>query len=165
MTADYAFDLAWSREDRAAIFDKLKEERLHRYMMYHKQRPELEDWLEMTEPGDQVDVYKIFLRGEWCGIFYLSPSFNLVPLFHFAVWKPYRSRSVGICNAATEYVFSMYESPAVMGLTPAPFHHMFTTARACGWEILGSVPGACVMAGRNGEENIVDGVISVKRRD
>lgn len=165
MTNEYAFDLAWSREDRAAIFDKLKEERLLKYMMYHMAHPDLEDWLAMTEPGDEVDVYKIMWRGQWCGIFYLSPSFNKVPLFHFAVFKAYRSRAVAIGCAATSYTFSMYEVPAVMGLTPTPFHHMFSTMRAGGWEILGSVPGACVMADRDGAEKIVDGVISVKRRD
>lgn len=165
MTADYAFDLAWSREDRTAIFDKLKEERLLKYMMYHMAHPDLEDWLAMTEPGDEVDVYKIMWCGQWCGIFYLSPGFNRAPLFHVAVFKAHRSRVVAVGCAATSYVFSMYEVPAVMGLTPAPFHHMFSAMRACGWEILGSVPGACVMADRDGAEKIVDGVISVKRRD
>ena len=163
MTGACSFDLVWSREGRAEIFEKMKKEGVLKYMMYHKVHPALEDWLTMTEPGDEVDVYKMYWHGEWCGIFYLSPGFNRTPLFHYVMWKPYRKHARSVCCAATEYVFSMYEIPAVMGLTP--FKHMLPLMHACEWEVLGVVPGACVAAGSDGEEQVMDGVISVKRRD
>ena len=106
MTTEYAFDLAWSREDRAAIFDKLKEERLLKYNMHHKWRPALEDWLDMTPPGE-VDVWKISRRGQWCGLYYLTQGFNYIPLIHFAIWKPFRPHFVEMGNAALEH-FDMF---------------------------------------------------------
>ena len=164
MMNEYAFDLAWSREDRAAIFDKLKEERLLKYNMHHKWKPELEDWLEMTDPGNQVDVYKIFWSGEWCGIYYLSPDFNYIPLIHFAIWKQFRQRSVAIGNAALKHFDMFYQLPAVMGLTPAHFRHVFPSIRKWGFEILGCIPAALVVATADDPGKPCDGVLSVNYR-
>lgn len=163
MTNEYAFDLAWSREDRAAIFDKLKEERLLKYNLHHKWRPELDDWLEMTPPGE-VDVYRISWRGQWCGIYYLSQGFNYIPLIHFAIWKPFRSRYVEMGHAALQHFDMMYQLPAVMGLTPAHFRHVFPVIRKWGFKILGTIPAALVAATADDPEKPCDGVLSVNYR-
>lgn len=163
MTNEYAFDLAWSREGRAEIFHKLKDERQLRYAMPHKWRPELEDWLAMTPPGE-VDVYKAFRRGEWCGIYYLTPGFNYIPFIHFGIWREHRHFYAAMGSAALEHFDMIYQLPAVMGLTPAKFRHVFPVIRKWGFEILGHIPAACVLATADDPENPCDGVLSVNRR-
>ena len=148
------FELMQTVEQRAQIFEMLKACNLLRINMHAWQDPQLEDWLRMTENGDS-DVW--YAAGY--GIYYLTQAFGISPLAHFAIWPEARNEAEKFLCAAVKHAFTVYSFPAVIGLTPSKFRHVFPLIRRCGFEILGMIPGAVQIKGKP-----ADGVLSIYRR-
>lgn len=152
--SELSFRLMDTEEKRAQVFEMFKAQDLLKINMHGWEDPQLSDWLEMTENGS-ADVW---LCDGW-GTYYLTNCFGTVPLAHFAVWKEKRREAKKFLCAALEHVFKTYSFPAVMGLTPKRFRHVFPLITSCGFEILGEVAGTVVIRGKADT-----GVLSVYRR-
>ena len=148
------FELMKTVEQRAQIFEILKACNLLRINMHAWKDPQLEDWLLMTENGE-CDLW--YAAGY--GIYYLTQWMGITPLAHFAIWPEARDEAERFLCAAVNHGFSLYSFPAVVGVTPAKFRHVFPLIRRCGFEILGTVPGAISMYGKP-----ADAVLSIYRR-
>ena len=148
------FELMQTVDERAQVYEELKACNLLRVNMHAWENPQLEDWLELTENG-YCDLY----RADGWGIYYLTQGLGVTPWAHFAVWPEARQEAKKFLCAAVSHGFNIYKFPAVLGLTPKKFRHVFPLLKACRFEILGTVPGAVSMYGQP-----ADGVISIFRR-
>lgn len=163
MTSAYSFEQAETAEDRGEIYERLKAERLLKYNMHHMPDPARQDWVDMTDPS-QCAVWNIFENGVWCGIYYLSEGFQYSPFAHFAVWKGFRKQANAIMVAAMRHVDRVYAAPAILGLTPVKFRHMFPLLEKCGFKLLGVIPAGSIMA-VHGEQKPCNVMLSVNYRE
>lgn len=148
------FELMSSEDQRARIFEIMKACNLLRVNMHAWENPTLQDWLDFTENG-----YCDLWHAEGWGIYYLTQGLGVTPWAHFAVWPEARHEAQKFLCAAVTHGFSTYAFPAVLGLTPARYRHVFPLLRACGFEILGRLPGTISMRGKP-----EDGILSIYRR-
>lgn len=152
--SELRFELMQSVEQRTMVFELLNAFDLLKVNMHAWEDPQLEDWLAMTKNGD-ADVW--YASG-W-GIYYLTQAFGITPMAHFAIWPDARRDAEKFLCAAIRHAFTTYSFPAVVGLTPARFRHVFPLIRRCEFEILGTIPGAVQIKGKP-----ADGVLSIYRR-
>lgn len=148
------FELMESVEQRTQIFEIMKAQDLLKINMHAWSDPSLENWLDFTENGF-CDLW----HAEGWGIYYLTQGLGVTPWAHFAVWKEARKEAQKFLCAAVTHGFSTYAFPAVLGLTPACFRHVPPLLRACGFEVLGRLPGTTTMRGKP-----EDGILSIYRR-
>lgn len=148
------FRLMATEAERLEVWELLCSYRLVRFNLHAWREPRAPDWLRFTANGD-CDVW---LADGW-GVYYLTQGMGVTPLAHFAVWPQQRRAAETFLCAALAHGFRVYAFPAVLGLTPARFRHVFPLIRCCGFEVLGTIPGALSLWGRPEA-----GVLSIRRR-
>lgn len=152
---------------RDAVFERMEAEGLTACAMSSLLEPTLAQWRPITAPE----------RGVLLGCYGQQPipapdsECNPAPLLACAMFSPRRGRvwefdfttfrqwarlAVPMAHGGLEWAFATLDCSAVMGLCPAPNRHAWRLAEACGFRVLGRLPGACM---HSRKKSWVDGVL------
>ncbi|MBE6442180.1 MAG: hypothetical protein E7022_07630 [Desulfovibrio desulfuricans] len=148
--------------ERDAIFLRMEAEGLLGCAMSALAAPTLAQWRAVTAPEQGVllgcyaqaatrDARPAPLLA--CGLF--SPRRGRVWEFDFTTFRATAHLAVDMARGGLGWAFARLDCAAVMGVCPAPNRHAWRLATACGFRLLGRLPGACRYARRNA---YVDGV-------
>lgn len=152
---------------RDAAFERMEAEGLTACAMSSLRKPTLVQWRAITAPE----------RGVLLGCYGPPPESacacapNPAPLLACAMFSPRRGRvwefdfttfrqwarlAVPMAHGGLSWAFANLDCSAVMGLCPTPNRHAWRLAEACGFRVLGRLPGACLHARK---KTWVDGVL------
>lgn len=153
---------------RNAVFERMKAEGLTACAMSSLPNPTLAHWQKITAPerGVLLGCY-MSPHGETtsqsapaparllaCAMF--SPRRGRVWEFDFTTFRQAARLAVSMARGGLTWAFENLDCSAVMGLCPAPNRHAWRLAEACGFRLLGRLPGACLYSRKRAW---VDGVL------
>ena len=153
---------------REAIFRRMQTEGLVQCAMSALASPTLAQWLQITAPERGVllgcrklehipasDVQPVDVQGVLaCAMF--TPRRGKVWEFDFTTFRATAKLAVPMARKGLAWAFDHLDCAAVMGLCPAPNRHAWRLAEACGFRMLGRLPGACWIARK---QSYADGVL------
>lgn len=169
------------------VWERLEAESLQRIMLPHVVRPRRKDWnanvkgcllykvgarilppAPLAEDAAGADAERSAIPSggpyDWAGIVYLSPGFGFSPFIHFAIFRKWRPHAVALGRGTLDFLFSAHPFPAVLGWTPANFHHVDKVLKAWGFRPLARIPQGFPFARKDGDPIWHDGVLRMRRR-
>ncbi len=157
---------------RDAVFERMEAEGLTASAMSSLHKPTPSQWQAITAPerGVLLGCYGPSAHPPVCGP-ECGPAHDPAPLLACAMFSPRRGRvwefdfttfrqwarlAVPMARGGLGWAFANLDCSAVIGLCPAPNRHAWRLAEACGFRVLGRLPGACLHARK---KTWVDGVL------
>ena len=156
----FVYRLAEGRAERDEPFYRMRREGLLGCAMYAFAEPRLEDWRAATARGWLVRCEDAAGRLLACGLF--SPWRGDILEFDFTAFRASARLAPAMARGAFAWLFRERPCAGVVGICPVPNRHAWRLAEACGFRVLGRLPGACFYA-RKGR--YVDGVLVVLGRE
>lgn len=151
---NFVYRLAVSDAERDEPFRRMEREGLLGCAMYAFARPGLADWREATARG-------LLLRCEdaaghllACGLF--TPWRGKALEFDFTAFRESASLAPAMARGGFAWIFRHTGCAGLMGICPLPNRHAWRLAEACGFRVLGRLPGACYYARKRRH---VDGIL------
>lgn len=92
------------------------------------------------------------------GTFWLNGYMGRTAQIHFAIFEEHRANAVEIGKATLQWLEDLGWLHSLYGLTPVTHRHVFPFIQAIGFQLLGTVPGACWIERK---EKFIAGVVSV----
>ncbi len=168
---NYTYFVAPSHEPlastfRKALFLRMQEEGLLGFTMHAFTSPTVQDWLSLTaahkgwllccvQEGDSFTAEKVR------GMAMLMPWQGRVWTFDFTAFRAHFTEAVAMSRGALSWIFAHAPCDSVMGLSALSNRHAWRLAKQAGFEVLGTVQGACYMARKCSYE---EGVLVMARR-
>ena len=156
------------RHARDAVFERMQAQGLTACAMSSIASPTLAQWQHITAPqlgvllgcyGQPQEEAAPALACDQppllaCAMF--SPRRGRVWEFDFTTFRQWARLAVPMAHGGLSWAFANLDCSAVMGLCPAPNRHAWRLAEACGFRVLGRLPGACL---HTRKKTWVDGVL------
>ena len=152
---------------RDAVFERMEAEGLTASAMSSLHKPTLAQWQSITAPergvllgcyGPPPESASACASSPApllaCAMF--SPRRGRVWEFDFTTFRQWARLAVSMAHGGLNWAFANLDCAAVMGLCPAPNRHAWRLAEACGFRVLGRLPGACL---HTRKKTWVDGVL------
>ena len=130
-------------------FHRMREEKLTSTALSVFAEPTLEDWRRITAP-DRCWLLRCERpgTGELLGIGIFTPWRWRVWEFDFTAFRAGFAEAAGMARGGFAWIFEHAPVDAIMGICPAQNRHAWRLAEACGFRVLGRIPGACWWARR-----------------
>ncbi len=145
-------DTPFSIELREALFTRMQEEGLLPYTMHAFHAPTKDDWLELTQPHKGWLLCCV-AEGEQCitvnnirGMAWLTPWQGRVWSFDFTAFRAHFAEAVGMSRGALKWMFTHAPCDSVLGISAMSNRHAWRLAQKAGFDVLGTIEGACYMA-------------------
>lgn len=151
---------ARGRTERDEPFHRMAAEGLLGCAMYAFAAPCLEDWRAVTARGLLLRCEEPGGRLLGCGLF--SPWRGNLLEFDFTAFRASARLAPLMARGAFAWIFRHLACAGIVGICPLPNRHAWRLAEACGFRVLGRLPGACFYA-RKGR--YVDGVLVTLARE
>lgn len=151
---------ARGRAERDEPFHRMAREGLLGCAMYAFASPSLEDWRAVTAQGLLLRCEGPGGRLLGCGLF--SPWRGDLLEFDFTAFRESARLAPRMARGAFAWIFRHRACAGIAGICPLPNRHAWRLAEACGFRVLGRLPGACFYA-RKGR--YVDGVLVTLARE
>ena len=152
---------------RDAVFERMEAEGLTASAMSSLHKPTLAQWQSITGPdrgvllgcyGPPPESASVCLSSPApllaCAMF--SPRRGRVWEFDFTTFRQWTRLAVSMAHGGLNWAFANLDCSAVMGICPTPNRHAWRLAEACGFRVLGRLPGACL---HTRKKTWVDGVL------
>lgn len=130
-----------TEQDRAAPFFKMQEQGLLSSAMSCIDSPKLERWLEITARG--VLLLCEDEQGELLGCGHFTPFRGQVWEFDFTAFREAFHIAPQMARGGFRWVFKHLHASAIVGFCAAPNRQAWHLAQACGFEVMGAIPGLC----------------------
>lgn len=144
-------------------FHRMREEGLTGAALSVFAQPTLEDWRRITHPERawllRCEDEK---SGQLLGVGLFTPWRWRVWEFDFTAFRAGFPLAVAMARGGFAWMFAHAPVDAIMGVCPAHNRHAWRLAEACGFRVLGRIPGACWWARR---ERHADGVFVLADRE
>ncbi|WP_300898219.1 GNAT family protein, partial [uncultured Desulfovibrio sp.] len=151
---------ATGRAERDEPFQRMAAEGLLGCAMYAFASPGLGDWRAVTARGLLLRCEDRAGRLLGCGLF--SPWRGNLLEFDFTAFRESARFAPLMARGAFAWIFRHLACAGIAGICPLPNRHAWRLAEACGFRVLGRLPGACFYA-RKGR--YVDGVLVTLARE
>lgn len=132
---------AVSRYEVEEPFFKMQEQGLLSSAMSCIDSPTLERWLEITARG--VLLLCEDEQGELLGCGHFSPFRGQVWEFDFTAFREAFHIAPQMARGGFRWVFKHLHASAIVGFCAAPNRQAWHLAQACGFEVMGAIPGLC----------------------
>lgn len=141
---EYRFEKADTAALRLLPWERMKEERLERVVLWHRACPVQEDWLALVNPEQTLSA--LARDGEeLAGALWMQPS-GLCGVVHFVMFRRWRADRVNLGRQAVRWIFDTWPLTALAAVFPAPYRHLYPFLRALGFTLWPErLPGACPM--------------------
>ncbi len=157
----YAFFLNGAQDLTEQLFFRMQEEGLLPFAMHGHSNPCLQDWLELSEAEHthllccHASTSSNIQAKDIRGMALISPWHGRVWRFEFTAFKEHFKEATSMSQAALAWVFTHVACDALMGLCPLSNRHAWKLAEKSGFQVLGTLPGACYVARRKNYEDAV----------
>lgn len=134
------------QEDMAARdepFHRMAEEGLLPWAMSAFSNPTLEDWREISAASRCWMLRCEDLSGRLLAVGLFTPWRGRVWEFDFTAFRCAFDRAVPMARGAFAWMFANAPCASIMGICPSRNRHAVRLAAACGFRMLGKIPGAC----------------------
>lgn len=132
---------AVSRYEVEEPFFKMQEQGLLSSAMSCIDSPTLERWLEITARG--VLLLCEDEQGELLGCGHFTPFRGQVWEFDFTAFREAFHIAPQMARGGFRWVFEHLHASAIVGFCAEPNRQAWRLARACGFEVMGAIPGLC----------------------
>lgn len=122
-------------------FFKMQEQGLLSSAMSCINSPTLERWLEITARG--VVLLCEDDQGELLGCGHFTPFRGQVWEFDFTAFREAFHIAPQMARGGFRWVFEHLHASAIVGFCAEPNRQAWRLARACGFEVMGAIPGLC----------------------
>ena len=122
-------------------FFKMQEQGLLSSAMSCINSPTLERWLEITARG--VVLLCEDDQGELLGCGHFTPFRGQVSEFDFTAFREAFHIAPQMARGGFRWVFEHLHASAIVGFCAEPNRQAWRLARACGFEVMGAIPGLC----------------------
>ena len=156
---NFVYRPALTEAERDEPFLRMKREGLLACAMYAFAAPGLEDWRRVTARGLLLRCEDGSGRLLACGLF--TPWRGNLLEFDFTAFRESVALAPAMARGGFAWIFRHTACAGIAGICPLPNRHAWRLAEACGFRVLGRLPGACFYA-RKGRS--VDGVLVVLSR-
>lgn len=156
----FVYRPAVTAAERDEPFLRMEREGLLSCAMYALAAPTLEDWRRITAQGLLLRCEDAAGRLLACGLF--APWRGNLLEFDFTAFRESARLAPLMARGGFAWIFGHMACAGIMGICPVPNRHAWRLAEACGFRVLGRLPGACFYA-RKGRH--VDGVLVVLSRE
>lgn len=147
------------RPSRDEPFHRMRREGLLPFAMSAFAAPTLEDWRRVSDPaGCWMLRCEDAESGALLGVGLFTPWRWKVWEFDFTAFRPAFDRAVDMARGGFAWMFAHAPCDSIIGICPVPNRPAWRLAEACGFTVLGRVPGACHWART---DSIVPGVMVV----
>ena len=146
--------------ERDEPFHRMRREGLLGCAMYAFAAPTLEDWRRVTARGLLLRCEDTAGRLLACGLF--TPWRGNMLEFDFTTFRESASLAPAMAAGGFAWIFRETGCAGIAGICPLPNRHAWRLAGACGFRVLGRLPGACYYARKGGH---VDGVLVALSRE
>ncbi|WP_308621457.1 GNAT family protein [uncultured Desulfovibrio sp.] len=150
----FVYRPARGEAERDEPFRRMAAEGLLGCAMYAFAAPNLGDWRAVTARGLLLRCEDAGGRLLGCGLF--SPWRGNLLEFDFTAFRESARLAPRMARGAFAWIFRHLACAGIVGICPLPNRHAWRLAEACGFRVLGRLPGACFYA-RKGR--YVDGVL------
>lgn len=156
-TCKYHFSMA-SPEECACIYDAMQAENLLKTVIYDGELSR-EEFVAMLQQGIAVLVrqHKKLLAAAW-----LLDMRGATACLHFCFFKAGRAEAPHAGRQCLQHIFRACALQSLYGITPKSYRAAVRYAAQVGGNIMGEVPGACVLHHRGGR--VVPAVVSTFNR-
>ena len=151
---NFVYRTAHTGAGRDEPFHRMRQEGLLGCAMYAFAAPTLEDWRRVTARGLLLRCEDAAGRLLACGLF--TPWRGNLLEFDFTAFRESARLAPAMARGGFAWIFGHTACAGIVGLCPVPNRHAWRLAEACGFRVLGRLPGACFYA-RKGRH--VDGVL------
>lgn len=151
---NFVYRPASGQAERDEPFHRMRREGLLGCAMYAFARPTLDDWREVTARGLLLRCEDAAGRLLACGLF--TPWRGNLLEFDFTTFRESAALAPAMARGGFAWIFRERACAGIAGICPVPNRHAWRLAAACGFRVLGRLPGACFYA-RKGR--FVDGVV------
>lgn len=151
---NFVYRPACGQAERDEPFHRMRREGLLGCAMYAFAEPGLEDWRLATARGLLLRCEDASGRLLACGLF--TPWRGTLLEFDFTAFRESASLAPAMAAGGFDWIFRETRCSGIAGICPVPNRHAWRLAGACGFRVLGRLPGACFYA-RKGRS--VDGVL------
>ena len=151
---NFVYREAVAQAERDEPFHRMREEGLLGCAMYAFAHPGLADWRRVTAQGLLLRCEDTSGRLLACGLF--TPWRGELVQFDFTAFRASARLAPAMARGGFAWIFRARPCSGIVGICPAPNRHAWRLAEACGFRVLGRLPGACFYA-RKGRS--VDGVL------
>lgn len=153
----YTFSLA-SPAECGLVYDAMQAEKLLQTVIYDGELSRA-DFIAMLQKGIALLIrrHDKLLAATW-----LLDMRGATACLHFCFFKAGRAESVQVGRQCLQHIFQSCALQSVYGITPKPYRAAVRYAAQVGGDIMGEVPGACVLHHRGGR--VVSAVISTFNR-
>lgn len=145
---------AVSRYEVEEPFFKMQEQGLLSSAMSCIDSPTLERWLEITARG--VLLLCEDEQGELLGCGHFTPFRGQVWEFDFTAFREAFHIAPQMARGGFRWAFEHLHASAIIGFCAEPNRQAWRLAQACGFQVIGTIPGLCWFARR---KNHVGGVM------
>lgn len=143
----YSVPAAHAQDLRDEAYHRMSIEGLLPYAMSALANPTLDDWRRLSDPAHCWMLRcEHSATGELCGVGLFTPWRGRVWEFDFTAYRPAFAYAVAMARGAFAWIFAHAPCDSIMGLCPTFNRHAWKLANACGFQVLGRVPGACYSA-------------------
>ena len=150
---NFVYRQAKEQTERDEPFYRMRREGLLGCAMYAFAEPSLDDWRAVTARGLLLRCEDAAGRLLACGLF--TPWRGSLAEFDFTTFRASARLAPAMARGAFAWLFRERPWAGVVGICPLPNRHAWRLAEACGFRVMGRLPGACFYA-RKGR--YVDGV-------
>ena len=151
----FTYTEATTPEAKAAPFHKMEAEGLLPWAMSCIDNPTLERWLEITAAGVLL-CCNDEASSKLLGCAHFTQFQGTIWRFDFTAFHAGFHCAAQQAQGGFAHMFARHGASAIVGITPVQFRHAWGLAEACGFRVLGRLPGACWLARK---QRFVDGVM------
>lgn len=156
-TYDYHFSMA-SPEECGCIYDAMQEENLLKTVIYDGTLSR-DGFINMLQQGIAFLVRR---QGKLLAAAWLLDMRGATACLHFCFFKAGRAQAAQAGRQCLQHIFRSCALQSLYGITPKSYRAAVRYAAQVGGDIIGEVPGACVLHHWGGR--VVPAVISIFNR-